>query len=452
MNARFENSVLEIPIESPRDPLSPIRPVEMLRPTGGEQPAAVAGGRRPLLIAGVLVLLAIVFVAVSVLRGPPASSAVPVTGPLQDRASLTVALAAPAQVNWQETMQVAGGIHAWQEASVGAEVSGLRLVQVNVDVGDQVRRGQLLARFDDATMLAAVNQQKAVLAQVQASAAEAQANAARAASLRKNGALSEQNIVQYETRARVALAEVESARARLHSQELALSYTRVLAPDDGVISSRSAMLGSVAGPGTELFRLVRQNRIEWRAEVPAAQLARIQIGQSVTVELQDGTSVVGTVRQIAPMLNENTRVGIAYVELDPANPGSARPGMYANGTIALGARPAMTVPASAIVLRDGHEYVFTVDANQQVVQNKVTIGRRSGSDVEIVSGLDANMGVVTSGAPFLNDGDLVRVSETVAAVAAPVVATAIVPGTDTAATRTAAESLVPAMTSEPTPQ
>ncbi len=448
MNARFDNSVLEVPFDGPRDPLSPIRPVEMLRPSGGVQPVAPAGGRRPLIVAGVLVLLAIAGVAVSVLRGPSAPAAAPVSGPVQDRASLTVALASPALVSWQETMQVAGGIYAWQEASVGAEVSGLRLVDVDVDVGDQVRKGQLLARFDEATMLAAVNQQKAVLAQVEASAAEADANASRAAGLRKSGALSEQNIVQYETRARVTRAEVESARARLHSQELALSYTRVLAPDDGVISSRNAMLGSVAGPGTELFRLVRQNRIEWRAEVPAAQLARIQIGQVVSVELQDGTTVQGTVRQIAPMLNENTRVGIAYVELDHANSGSARPGMYANGTIALGERPAMTVPASAIVLRDGHEYVFTVDANQQVVQNKVTIGRRSGRDVEIVTGLDANMGVIISGAPFLNDGDLVRVSETLEAIAAPVVA----PGTGPAVNLSAVEPTTPSMTSGQTAQ
>ena len=158
MNARFENSALEVPVEGPRDPLSPIRPVEMLRPNGDVQPAAVAGGRRPLLIAGVLVVLAIVFVTMSVMRASPASSVAPVSGPLPDRASLTVALVAPALVSWQETMQVAGGIYAWQEASVGAEVSGLRLVQVNVDVGDQVLRGQLLARFDEATMLAAVNQ------------------------------------------------------------------------------------------------------------------------------------------------------------------------------------------------------------------------------------------------------------------------------------------------------
>lgn len=446
MNARFENSALETHSEGLRDPLSPVRPVEILRPTGGVQPAAVPGGRRPLIIAGVLVVLAIIYGAVSVLRGPPAPPTVPVSGPVQDRASLTVALASPALMSWQENMQVAGGIHAWQEASVGAEVSGLRLVEVNVDVGDQVSRGQLLARFDEATMLAAVNQQKAVLAQVQASAAEADANASRAAGLRKSGALSEQNIVQYETRARVARAEVESARARLHSQELALSYTRVLAPDDGVISSRNAMLGSVAGPGTELFRLVRQNRIEWRAEVPAAQLARIKIGQIVSVELQDGTTVQGAVRQIAPMLNESTRVGIAYVELDHTNSGSARPGMYANGSIALGERPAMTVPASAIVLRDGHEYVFTVDANQQVVQNKVTIGRRLGGDVEIVSGLDADMGVVISGAPFLNDGDLVRVSETGAAIAAPAAA----PVTGQAANLPAAEVSAPSLTSGPT--
>ncbi len=135
-------------------------------------------------------------------------------------------------------------------------------------------------------------------------------------------------------------AQLESAQARLHSQKLALDYTRVVAPDDGVISSRKATLGMVAAPGTELFRLVRQNRLDWRAELSRPQLAQVHIGDVASVQLVDGTTAHGKVRQVAPVLDENTRIGIAYVELDRTDDVStsttARAGMYGSGTITLG--------------------------------------------------------------------------------------------------------------------
>ena len=393
----------------------------------------VRGGAGSLVVGGLLVAIG-VLVGAFMMRGHNATSvegAAPVAatanaaanagsalvsaGGATDRAALTVQLTAPKVVTWAQTFKATGSISAWQEALVGAEVSGLRVAQVLVDIGDQVHRGQALARFDNSTMVAMVEQQRASLVEAKANAAEADANAERAAQLRESGALSEQAIVQYETRARAVRAQVASAQARLRSSELALQYTQVTAPDDGVISSRMAMIGQVANPGAEMFRLVRQNRIEWRAEVPAAQLALIKVGQPAKVQLQDGSTVLGNVRQISPVLNENTRVGIAYVELDRGNLGAsfgkARPGMYASGTITLGERPALTVPSSAIVQRDGHEFVFTVGAEHHVLQNKVVTGRRIGSDVEVLSGLSAGTRVVQSGAPFLNEGDVVRIAE-----------------------------------------
>src|SRR5262245_41668277 len=165
-------------------------------------------------------------------------------------------------------------------------------------------------------MVTMLQQTEAAVAEAEANVAEAQANAQRAERLGKTGALSQQDATQYLTRGRTAQAQLESARARLHSQKLALEYTRVVAPDDGVISSRKATLGMVAAPGTELFRLVRQNRLDWRAELSGAQLTQVHIADAATVQLVDGTVAHGKVRQIAPVLDENTRIGIAYVELD----------------------------------------------------------------------------------------------------------------------------------------
>ena len=306
-------------------------------------------------------------------------------------------------------MQASGSITAWQEAIVGAEVSGLRLVEVDVDVGDEVTKGQLLARFDDATMRAVLAQQQAAVAEAKANVAEAQANALRAERMGKSGALSEQDITQYVTRGRTASAQLESAEARLHSQQLALEYTRVVAPDDGVISARQATLGMVAGPGTELFRLVRQKRLEWRAELSGAQLAQVNVGDAASLTLPDGTTAVGKVRQVAPVLDAASRIGIAFVELDRDTPSSARAGMYASGAITLGQRTALTVPSSAVVLRDGHEYVFLLGQDDRVQQTKITVGRRVGDGIEISAGLGPDQQIVASGAAFLNDADMVRV-------------------------------------------
>ena len=89
----------------------------------------------------------------------------------------------------------------------------------------------------------------------------------------------------------------------------------VLAPDDGVVSVRSATVGAVVAPGTELFRLIRQGRLEWRAEVAATDLARLSVGQNVRVQPVGGPALTGTVRMVAPTLDPQTRNALVYVDL-----------------------------------------------------------------------------------------------------------------------------------------
>ena len=165
------------------------------------------------------------------------------------------------------------------------------------------------------------------------------------------------------------------------------------------------MLGMVAAPGTELFRLVRQNRLEWRAELTGAQLAQVHAGDEASVQLADRTVAHGRVRQVAPVIEENTRIGVAYVELDRGESANsaARAGMYGTGTITLGQRVALTLPSDAIVMRDGHEYVFVLGPDGRVALTKVDIGRRFGNGVEISGGVTDAQQVVAAGAAFLND-------------------------------------------------
>lgn len=173
----------------------------------------------------------------------------------------------------------------------------------------------------------------------------------------------------------------------------------MLAPDDGVISSRSATVGTVLPAGQELFRLIRGGRHEWRAEVAASDLAKLQPGQIVRLTLPGGGELEGRVRTIAPLVDVSTRNGTVYVDLPASD--VARAGMFARGEFELGTRRAMTLPQSAVLLRDGSSYVMRLGPDSRVVQTKVTAGQRVDERVEIAGGIEASARVVASGGAFL---------------------------------------------------
>ncbi|MFY7940870.1 MAG: efflux RND transporter periplasmic adaptor subunit [Burkholderiaceae bacterium] len=309
-----------------------------------------------------------------------------------------------------------GSIAAWQEASVGTEANGLRLNDVKVNVGDVVKRGQVLATFSPDTVQADLAQIRASVAEAEATLAEAAGNAQRARELDASGALSAQQINQYLTLERTAQARLNAQKALLQTQQLRLRQTQVVAPDAGVISARSATVGAVLPAGQELFRLIRQGRLEWRGEVASNDLARINPGMTVNLVGPSGQNVVGKVRMVAPTVDATTRNGLVYVDL-PAGT-TVRAGMFARGDFELGNSPALTLPQSAVVLRDGFSYVYTVAENNKVSQVKVQAGRRVGDRVEITGGLNAKDRVVAAGAGFLGDGDTVKVVDSAAAPAA----------------------------------
>lgn len=305
-----------------------------------------------------------------------------------------------------------GNIAAWQEASIGTEANGLRLTEVKVNVGDAVKRGQVLATFAPALVQADFMEARAALAQAEATLAEAVANARRARDLEAKGFISPQKVTEALTTETAALARLEAQKAVLQNKQLRVDQTRVLAPDHGVISARSATVGAVLPAGQELFRLIRQSRLEWRAEVPAADLARLKSGVPATVTAAGGAPVKGTVRMVAPTVDPQTRNGIVYVDLP--NPGTARAGMFARGEFDVGAANGLTLPQSAVLLRDGFSYVLRIDPDSKVIQTKVAVGRRSGDRIEITGGLDPAARVVASGGAFLADGDTVKVVEAAA--------------------------------------
>ncbi len=304
-------------------------------------------------------------------------------------------------------MPASGWLKPWHEAIVAAEIGGLRVTDVLVDVGSLVRKGQPLARLASESVRADLRQQEAALASARADLAKARANADRARQVKGSGALSDEKINEYLIAEQTASAGVESAEAFLESQNIKLAQTTILAADDGLITARSAQLGAVVSSGTELFRLIRQERVEWQAEVSARSLPRIKEGLTATIAGPGDRRAKGTVRLVGPTVSTDTGRAVVYVAL----PAEAHPpiGLYVTGQIELETTSALAVPETALVLRDGIAYVFTVDEDKRASRVRVETGRRNGREVEILSGLDREANVVTAGGAFLSDNALVRV-------------------------------------------
>ena len=323
--------------------------------------------------------------------------------------ALTVMAITPQWVEWPRLLAANGNIAAWQEAVISAEISNLRLTEVRVNVGDRVHKGQVLARISSDSVDAALAESRASVAEAEAMLAEARANGDRARQFQATGFLSAQQINQYLTAEKTALARLNAAHARLQAEQLRLAQTVVRAPDSGVISARTATVGSMAQPGQELFRLIRGSRLEWRAEVSAADLGKLKPGVAATLTAPNGERIQGRVRMVAPTVDPQTLNGLVYVDLPIAETGNAlRAGTFARGEFELGRTRALSLPQSAVLLRDGFPYVFRLGQQNKVAQTKVVVGQRVGDQIEIVSGIAADTHVVASGAGFLADGDVVR--------------------------------------------
>lgn len=321
--------------------------------------------------------------------------------------ALTVTVIQPELQNWKQNFTANGNIAAWQEVVIGSELSGQRITKVNVNVGDSVQRGQVLAEINSESIRAELATAKANYAEAKAVLADASINNQRIQQLKNTGAISQQEATKYLTSQSTAQARLDAAKAQIDSNQLRLTQTQVIAPDHGVISARTATVGSLAQTGQELFRLIRDNRLEWRAEVTSTDLYKLKKGMTAHIISPDPSrsAVSGSVRMIAPVIDPQTRYGLVYVDIPTTD--AVRMGMFVKGEFDLGEKPALTVPQTAVLLRDGFSYVFIVNKDNRVTQQKVTLGRRLNDRVEIVD-LAANTQLVASGTGFLSDGDLIK--------------------------------------------
>jgi len=326
--------------------------------------------------------------------------------------ALTVTVTKPQLIDWPQTLTASGNVAAWQEAVISPEISNYRITEVRANVGDVVLKGDVLARIASDAVDSELAESRAAVAETAATLAEARAINERAAQLREKGFYSAQAGIQTQTAADTALARLNAAKARLASAELRRSKATVVAPDDGIISARNATVGSLTQPGEELFRLIRGGRLEWRAEVTAAELNRLEPGHPVRLESPSGVTVKGGVRTVSPTVDPQTRNGVVYVDLQPDAVAVLSAGMFTRGEFNLGWAAALTLPQSAVLLREGFAYVFRIDSGgndlARVTMTKVVTGRHIGERIEI-SGIASDAQVVASGVGFLADGDTVRI-------------------------------------------
>lgn len=332
------------------------------------------------------------------------------TEKLTTKAALTVELVSPETTIWPVEFAVSGRVEPWQESVVSSEIGDYKLDEVLVNVGDPVKKGQLLARFNDEGARAELEEMEAGVRASEATLATSNDQLSRSRSLITSRAVSEESHIQNETAVKKGEAELSSARARLSTQQLELRHTQVVAPDDGVISSRSATVGTVLASGSELFKLIRQNRLEWRAEIPTKHLPHVESGQSAILASGNDSIIQGTVRKVGPTIDPRTLNAICYIDLP--HPGPAKAGMFLSGVIQTGESPAIHVPESSIVYRDGYTYVIKVGPDSIAHQIKVNTSRRMENSVEIKGEIFESDRVVLSGGSFVNEGDIVKVITT----------------------------------------
>lgn len=333
--------------------------------------------------------------------------------PAADRATskmagVTVSLATAVSTPFARAVSATGTVAPRDELVIGSDAAGVRLVEVLVEVGAVVQRGQLLARGDDSLLRAELAQRDAAIRQAQAELAQAQDNLERTERVKDSGVYSAEQLQTRRHNTMAAQAKLELAQAQRRELEVRIAQTRVFAPSAGVVSKKTATVGAVMQPGNELFRLIKDGQLEWLAELPAHAMAQVRPGAGVRLRLDGIDAIDGTVRLIAPTLDANTRNGLVHVALPRGT--TIKAGTHAKGEIIVAQARGIALPESAVITRDGHAYVFLVGPDSVARMKRIDTGARLRGMVEVTAGLSAADAVIGTGAGFVRDGETVRIA------------------------------------------
>lgn len=333
-----------------------------------------------------------------------------------------------------DSVLVTGTLVPREEILVSPEVEGLRILELKVDVGDRVAKGDVLAvleRTQLETQLAqanaaiaradaAVAQAKSQIVQADAAATEAAAQLDRATPLKKSGYLSESVFDQRAATARATaaqravaedglkLAEASKAEAEASRRQIQwrLDNTQVKAPRGGLISRRTARVGALAtGAAEPMFRIIADGEIELEADVIEADLAAIRPDQPATVEVAGADGVAARVRLVSPEVDRATRLG--KVRLFIGQDERLRIGAFGRARIAVAESRGVTVPAAAVMHEGDAAFVLVVKYGI-ALRRDITTGLRGNGLVAVSSGISEGDEVVARSGTFLRPGDRVR--------------------------------------------
>ena len=321
--------------------------------------------------------------------------------------SITVSVVTASVSTLPRKIVASGSVSAWEEVPVGAETGGLTATAIFVDEGSYVRQGQPLVQMNDALLQAQLRQQQAAVQTAEANVARDDAALGRAQELKERGFLSQASLDTALANQRASAANLASARAGLAETRTRLSQATIRAPVSGQIISRSVTKGQIIAAGTELFRMVREGRLELDAQVPETELLALRSGQVATITSSQADPTTGTVRIVTPEVNAQTRLGLARISLAPGS--SLKPGMFARAEIDAGTRDATVVPTQSVLYRDNKAGVFVVGAGNKVTFVPIQVLQRSDAQTS-VDGLNAGARVVVEGAGFLNNDDTVKIA------------------------------------------
>jgi RND family efflux transporter MFP subunit len=364
--------------------------------------------RRRLLIAGAIVAVLLILVLVAVLgrrAGDKQAEQAAAAGAGQVP---TVSVVIPGRSEVGRVVSASGPLAARREQPVGIAGSGGRVVRVTVDAGSWVGAGQVLAVVDQSVQAQLAAQLAAQVESARANAALAQSNYDRAIALQGRGFVSKAEIDSKKATRDAAYAQVRVAQAQLAGTRAEIGRLNVVAPASGLVLSRNVEVGQIVSPGSgALFHLAEGGQMEMRAQLSQQDLAFVHVGMPAdVVPVGSATNVRGSVWQVAPMIDPQSRLGEVRIAI-PYSTG-IRPGGFAEARITAGTTTAPMLPQSAVLSDDDGNYVYIVNAKNEVERRNIKIGTVNDRGVTVASGLSGNEAVVLSAGPFLSPGQKVK--------------------------------------------
>lgn len=363
--------------------------------------------RRSLLIGAGLALI-VLLVAFLLMRGGGEEQAAGGAGAQGGGQVPTVTVIVPGRSDVARTVTASGPLAARRDQPVGIPGSGGRVTRVLVDAGTWVRAGQVLATVDRSVQAQQAAQLAAQVSAARANAELAQNNYERAVSLQGRGFVSKAEIDAKRAARDAANAQVRVNLAQLNATRAEIGRLDIRAPASGLILARSVEVGQIVSPGSgALFRLAEGGQMEMKAQLSQQDIGFVRAGMPASVTpIGLDRSFSGQVWQVAPVIDPQSRQGEVRI-LVPYDP-AIRPGGFAEARIGAGATSAPLLPQSAVLSDDSGNYVYIINAKNEVERRNIKIGTVDQAGVTIAEGLSGNEVVVLSAGPFLNPGQKVN--------------------------------------------